>query len=250
VKQQLDKMFDLLTDASESLEHKNVLPDKVEMNGYELSDNGLLTIDLSANYYEAVTSAKVLCRAAFVKSLTQLDAVDTVSFTVDSQPMVEDDVTLGSMTADSFVDNNTDEDANQVQDVTIYFTNVTGDQLEPIAIPMNLGNNVSAEQLVIEALIDGTQERGYYNTIPEGTKLLSVSTKDTVCYVDFSKEFLNVGDNIKDQTILYSVVNSLCELSTVSKVAFTIEGEQVSLYNGNIAFDQLFERNLDIVDVD
>ena len=40
----------------------------------------------------------------------------------------------------------------------------------------------------------GTDEKGYYNTIPEGTKLLSVSTKDGVCYVDFNKEFTVESD--------------------------------------------------------
>ncbi|MDD5950194.1 MAG: GerMN domain-containing protein [Lachnospiraceae bacterium] len=245
---QAEEMIMILTREMTSPSYKSVLPEKVQLQDYMVEDTGSITIDLSVSYYDAVSSARILCRAALVKSLTQIEGIDRVDFTVDAQPMMENDSAIGSLTADSFIDSNSSNDSNQVQDITVYYTNVTGDLLEPIQIPMNLGNNVSAEQLVIEQLIEGTDEKGYYNTIPKGTRLISVSTKDGVCYVDFSEEFMKLGKDVQDQVVIYSVVNSLCELSTVSKVSFTIEGEQRTLYNGNIPFNQIFERNLDIVD--
>ena len=246
----IKKMLEKLFGAADSIEYKNVLPDNVKYLGYALHDNGLLTIDLSDAYYDAPSSSQLLCRAAIVKTVTQLDSIEMVEFTVNSQPMMEGNTALGVLSSDDFVDDDNADDSNEVQDVTIYYTNVTGDKLEALQIPVNVGNNVYAEQLVIEQLLKGTDEKGYYNTIPEGTKLLSVSTKDGVCYVDFNKNFMMLGDTVKDQIVIYSVVNSLCELSTVSKVSFTIEGAQEPLYNGNIVFDQLFERNLDLVNLE
>ena len=250
VNSNVQKMFELLFGAADSIEYKNVLPDSVKFQGYVLHDNGLVTIDLSEAYYDAARSSQLLCRAAIVKTVTQLDGIEMVEFTVSSQPMLEGETAIGVLTSDDFVDDDNADDSKEVQDVTIYFTNVTGDKLEALQLPVNVGNDVSAEQLVIEQLLKGTTEKGYYNTIPEGTKLLSVSTKDGVCYVDFNKNFMQLGDSVKDQIVIYSVVNSLCELSTVSKVAFTIEGAQEPLYNGNIVFDQLFERNLDLVNLE
>ena len=243
----IQNMMDKLIGASDSIEYKNVLPDNVKFLGFTLHEDGLVTIDLNEAYYDAPCSSRLLCRAAIVKTITQLDSVEMVEFTINSQPAMEGETAIGVLTSDDFVDDDNADDSKEVQDVTVYFTNITGDQLEALQIPVNVGNDVSAEQLVIEELLKGTDEKGYYNTIPEGTKLLSVSTKDGVCYVDFNKEFMQLGDSVKDQIVIYSVVNSLCELSTVNKVAFTIEGAQEPLYNGNIAFDQLFERNLDLV---
>ena len=46
---------------------------------------------------------------------------------------------------------------------------------------------------------------------------------------------------------IYSVVNTLVELSTINKVQFSIDGEQVLTYNDSVNFGESFERNLDIV---
>ncbi len=249
VRAQMNKMINRLTADISAMDYKSCLPQNVSYLSGQLEEKSA-TINLSSGFYEAPKSTALLCEAAFVKSLTQIDGIDNVSFAVGSQPLMNGEQVVGALTADSFADSDARNDVNQVQYVTIYFTNVTGDRLEPIRIPINVSGHNSAEKLVLERLIAGTTERGYYNTIPKDTKLLSVSTKDGICYVDFSKEFMTMPENVLDQTVIYSVVNSLCELSTVSKVSFTIEGEQQELYNGNVVFNQLFERNLDLVDVE
>lgn len=85
-------------------------------------------------------------------------------------------------------------------------------------------------------------------TIPDGTELLNVSTKDGICYVDFNEKFMDKMEGIKDEVVIYSVVNSLVELSTINKVQFTINGEIKKNYREGISFDGLFERNLDLVE--
>lgn len=248
--EQIKTMLTKLTELHNETDYRTVLPDYVILQKYTLGDNHVITLDFSATYYETAVSSQVLCRAAFVKSLVQIPGVDAVEFTVDTQPMVDGNSLVGALTPDAFVDSDTKDDSNMVQNLTIYFTDVTGEKLEPLQIPVNLGTNASAEELVIRELIKGTDEKGYYNTMPKGTKLFSVSTQDGICYVDLNEDFLKVPKSVKDQVVIYSIVNSLCELSTVSKVAFTIEGETKKLYNGNVPFDQLFERNLDLVDTE
>ncbi|WP_337473760.1 GerMN domain-containing protein, partial [Jutongia sp.] len=61
-------------------------------------------------------------------------------------------------------------------------------------------------------------------------------------------EFLKKRTNISAETTIYSVVDTLAELSNINKVQFSINGEQVLLYNDTIDFGSAFERNLDIVD--
>ena len=58
---------------------------------------------------------------------------------------------------------------------------------------------------------------------------------------------MNKLSDISDEVAIYSVVNSLCDLSSVSKVQFMIDGKTIATYRENLAFDGLFERNLDLV---
>lgn len=84
-------------------------------------------------------------------------------------------------------------------------------------------------------------------TMPSGTKVNKISVKDNTCYLDLSSDFLDKRDNISDEVTIYSVVNTLVELSNINKVQFSIDGEQVLLYNDSDNFGEPFERNLDLV---
>ncbi|MDE5779581.1 MAG: GerMN domain-containing protein, partial [Lachnospiraceae bacterium] len=46
----------------------------------------------------------------------------------------------------------------------------------------------------------------------------------------------------------YAIVNSLCELPTVSKVQFLKNGEKMHFYRATMPFDGIFERNLDLIE--
>jgi len=110
--------------------------------------------------------------------------------------------------------------------------------------------NISIEKLIIERLIAGPieEEEDMIHTLPSGTELIKVTTKDGICYVDFTDKFLDKVNGVEDEVILYSVVNSLVELSTINKVKFTINGQEKKNYRDIDNFDELFERNLEIVE--
>ena len=84
-------------------------------------------------------------------------------------------------------------------------------------------------------LLNGPQEKGYKDTIPKGTKVNSVVTKEGICYIDLSSEFLTQQEGVSPEVVIYSVVNSLAELPTVNKVQFTVNGEKVKVGEANIA---------------
>ena len=83
--------------------------------------------------------------------------------------------------------------------------------------------------------------------LPAGTKINKVSLKDGICYVDFSKEFLEGRDGVSDDVIVYSVVNSLSDIGNVSKVQFWIDGKPVSSYRETVQIDLPIERKFDII---
>ena len=83
--------------------------------------------------------------------------------------------------------------------------------------------------------------------IPSGTVLNKVTVRDGICYVDFNEKFMEKRKDITAEVALYSIVNSLTELSNVYKVQFLINGATRKNYQ-NLDFSSTFERNLEIVE--
>ena len=91
--------------------------------------------------------------------------------------------------------------------------------------------------------------RGVIATIPQGTKLLGISTDEGVCYVNLSEEFLKPLPDVKESVSLYSIVNSLCQLPNIDKVQFAINGDSERTFIEDISFSTLFEKNKELVEV-
>ena len=78
---------------------------------------------------------------------------------------------------------------------------------------------------------------------------MAVTTKDGVCYVNLSKEFLVKQGNLTDEVVLYSFVNSLTELSNVNKVQFMIDSETEISFGEHSYLNTPFERDLELIEV-
>ena len=84
--------------------------------------------------------------------------------------------------------------------------------------------------------------------LPPGTKILSISTKDGICYVNLNDGFLEQGYNVTEAVTIYSTVDSLTELSGISKVQILVNGETDLVYKESMRLDTIYERNLDIIE--
>ncbi len=234
---------------------KKAIPDNVKVDEYLLSGTGELTLYLDSAYGNYSGVNEILRRAAIVKTLCQIPAVDSVQFYVAGQPLTDSNSNaIGFMTADTFIDNTGGESVyQQSATLNMYFATKDGAALEMVPVQITYDATIPLEQMTIEQLIKGPNSiegitRGeILPTIPDGTVLNNITVKEHTCYVDFSNEFLNKPDNISPEVAVYSVVNTLVELSTINKVQFSIDGEQVLLYNDTINFGAVFERNLDLV---
>ena len=217
--------------------------------GYTL-DGEQLTIDFDEHYKEIDSITEILIRAAIVRTLTQVEGVNYVSFTIQGETLTDNaGVAIGTMSADMFIDNagkeiNTYEKVN----LCLYFANESGDRL----IQENQRNvvynsNISIEKLVVEKLIEGPASDSAYPTINPATKIISVNVKDGICYVNLDSAFLSQPYNVTSDVTIYSITNSLVELPNVNKVQISINGETSILYKESISFTTIFERNLDIM---
>ncbi|WP_347488727.1 GerMN domain-containing protein [Desulfoscipio sp. XC116] len=126
--------------------------------------------------------------------------------------------------------------AQTQQKVTLYFSDDQAMRLVPEERTVTKGDE-ALEAVIIGELINGPQKDNLEQTIPTGTKLLSVSVVDGVAYVNFSKEFQTKhwGGSSGETMTLYSVVNSLAKLPGIEKVQFLLEGDkEESILNGNM----------------
>ncbi|TYO95394.1 GerMN domain-containing protein [Desulfallas thermosapovorans] len=122
------------------------------------------------------------------------------------------------------------------QKVTLYFSDDQAMYLVPEERTVTKGDEL-LEAVIIRELISGPQKDNLERTIPEGTKLLSVSVVNGVAYVNFSKEFQTKhwGGSAGEIMTLYSVVNSLARLPGIEKVQFLLESDKKeSILNGNM----------------
>lgn len=231
---------------SGSVDVKQTIPAEVGITGYELAENQL-SVGFDSNYFSMDAMTEVLCRAAVVRTLVQVPDVACVSFYVDGAPLADKNGNVvGVMTNDSFVEN-PGEQINTIQEatVTLYFANKTGDGLVKETQQVHYSSNISMEKLVVERLLEDPNQEGEQSAIPAGTKIVSVSTVDGICYVNFDEGFLNQNYEIQEAIVIYSIVNSLSELSTVNKVQIAVNGDTSGKYRDDFSFDTLYDRNLD-----
>lgn len=225
-------------------------PESVTVDRAELAD-GNLVLRFSESYREMDRVTEVLCRAAYVRTLTQIPDVDTVEFYLGDEPLTDvKGVEIGKMTGEDFIDN-TDEEisAYQVETITLYFANKAGDKLVPVTQSAVLDTNVSKERNIVEKLLKGPTSENVIGTIPEGTKLLGVSTEEGICYVNLSEEYLTPLPDVTENVSLFSIVNSLCELPNVEQVQFAINGDSERTFIEDVTFSVPFRENKKLVEV-
>jgi len=238
----------------ENISLKKAIPENVTLDDYAVNSEGDLCLYWTASYGNYTGISEILRRAAIVKTLCQVPGVETVEFYVAGQPLTDSNMNaVGFMTADSFIDNTGKEAYTQNTTLMVYFSNKSGTKLKKVPVETTYDATIPLEQLAVDQLIAGpaaikdVSGTELLKTIPDGTKINKISVKENTCYLDLTEDFMEKRPDISDSVAIYSVVNTLTELPNINKVQFSIEGEQVMLYNDYVGFGEPFETNLDIV---
>ena len=246
------QVAELLTALEERLwtvAEKSRITDNNPIYEFKVDETGLLTLRFSADYTVNSAITEVLRRAALVKTLCQVEGISAVEFYAGSQPMLTSaGKPVGMLTAGDFVDS-TGENAEFYQEarVVVYFAGLFGDALVEANLKILYDGTMSTEHLILRQLMEGPVSDDMLPVIPQGTVLNKVTIRDGICYVDFNEKFMEKREGITAEVAVYSIVNSLTELSNVYKVQFLINGSVRKSYQ-NLDFSQPFERNLEIVE--
>lgn len=245
----IEEALALLIDTTDSSDVTSVFPKGVEITEYEI-DNKQLLLHFNEAYNKIESSKEILLRAGVVQTLVQLEGIDFVSFYVEEEPLKQNDGELvGMMRAEDFVQNTGSSlTSSMTTDLTLYFANEKGTGLKEVKkTNVHYNVNTAMEKLVVEQLMKGTSASGSSPTIPPNTKLLGVSVKENICYVNFDSQFLVGGYNQAPEVTIYSIVNSVIANGNVAKVQILIDGSSDLTYNNKVDLRKPLEQNLDIV---
>lgn len=245
---QIEEMVNALVKNPAHKELRTSMNNNFSLIDYSLKDE-TLTLNLSPEYRELSPNEEILVRAALVRSFVQIEGIQYVQFTVDGEILMDAaGAPVGLLNADSFIENDGKEiNAYERVSVTLYFATMDGKNLISGQRSVVYNTNVSMEKMVMEQLIKGPQVAGYYPTINPETKILSVTNKDGTCYVNLSEDFLKQTYDVTTDVVLYSIANSLIDLSNVSRVQIQIGGDSQIVYRETVSLETPLERNLDIV---
>lgn len=243
----IEEYLEALNVEPEDISLKKSKPEGIIIDDSLINEDNTLSIYFNSEYSNMTAITEVLCRASYVKTLCQIEGIEYVEFYVGGQILKGINDKPLSMRADDFIN---DTSAEAVY-VTVYFANKKGTALVESHLEIRNAGNIAVEKLILDRLIEGPvieNQDSMLKTLPADTQLIKVTTKDGICYVDFNDKFLSATEGIKPEIVIYSVVNSLVELSSINKVQFTIDGTVKKIYREDIPLDGFFERNLELVE--
>jgi len=245
--QLIDELMAHFMKVPADVDSQSALSDRVVFRGYNQEDM-VLFLYFDNNYTSMKSDREILCRAALVKTFTQIPGIDHISIYSGDQPLVDSNGTpVGMLSTADFAESISDVNAFERTELTLYFTDEAGEQLYAEKREVVYNTNTSMERVILEELISGPEEEGLYPTLDKNMKILSVSANENVCYVNFDAAFLSNSLEVKEYIPIYSIVNSLSELTSVNRVQISVNGSKDGAFRDAIPLNTLFERNLDYI---
>jgi germination protein M len=210
----------------------------------------IVTLNFSPEYYDLSAVEEVLTRTAIVNTMCSFSEIDGVYFLVDGKKFHDaDGEEPGIMEPDQFIYNSYMEMRNYERvRLHLYFANESGDRLVDAYRTVVYNSNMPLERIVLEQVIEGPNGNFAYPTISRETKVINVTTRDRICYVNLSSDFQNGHPDVLAQTALYSIVNSLCELPSIEAVQISVDGQPDTVFMESISLAGNFRMNEDIVE--
>lgn len=249
----IDFLWQKMCESPLDAEGVSVVPKELEMKGWEM-DGRIMICDFNSAYSRMEDATELLFRAALVKTMVGVDGVEAVQLRVEGNQLADRAGNIiPQQNAEDYVDvlGQGLNSLNKTK-ITLYFSNETGDKLIPVTREYAYENAPQFEKEVIKYLIEGPREEeaGCYPVLPSKVKLLSTTTKDGICYVNFDVSFINDALDVNANIPIYALVNSLTELSGIKSVKIQIDGASNLSFKNTFSLEETYERNYNLVEVD
>ncbi len=206
-------------------------PENVEIQNYNLDDQGLLTVSFSPEYKDLTNIEEINFKAAFVWTFTDLEFIKKIKFEIDGYPYTTANTTVIDYfdRTNVIVEPTIALDIAVQREIVLYYGIQSDDQKlyltsEPRTATTQEG--VAIEEVIVSELIKGSED-GNKSLIPSDVRIRQVKRENSICFIDLDESFLKGNLTEREQKLrVYSLVNSLTELSNVDKVQILINAKK------------------------
>ncbi|MBQ6999134.1 MAG: GerMN domain-containing protein [Clostridia bacterium] len=220
------------------------------------SDTRLLDLDINAgvalvNFSKAyfpkganADTIELLARYSVVNTLCDISGIEKVKIFIDGVELTNSSgAPVGALGKEDILLNGKTAENAREESLALYFPDKNAVKLVRQEKVVPLIDN-SVEKTIVHELIKGPASDEYISTIPSDTKIISVETKDSICFVNLSSEFItkHADGSVAEAFTVYAIVNSLTELENVKSVQFLIEGKKVDVLK-HMLLDTPYTRN-------
>lgn len=203
----------------------SALPAGTRFQSVTISD-GLCTVDVSSQFDDRRffnLPAQCLSLMSVVNTLTALDQIDQVEFTVDgkllirygtmsiSEPLHRDERCIGPVRT-----------ALGEWSADLYLSFGEGGLLVPIPAKLLHNTSMTTEEQVLRALLADTGANGIQSCIPPGTAINSVTIDNGTCYLDLTSGYLSTPELLPISNRV--IAATMCALDTVERVQILVNG--------------------------
>lgn len=234
---------------SQKMDDPNVLPavpSSLVVDSFDISLLPYLTVNFTKSYSEQNSTDEILCRAALVMTLAQIPQVQYIEIQVAGQPLMDSAHNpVGKLSADKFLaDMNGNMFSRQKNTLLLYFASKDGDELVEVERTVLNDSSIAMEKLVMKLLIEGPQNDETRAVIPDTVSVLDISIRSGTCYVNLDSNFLTDTMDLPPEIIIYSIVNSLSELTDVNQVQIMVNGSSDVKFMDSISLAEPFTKDL------
>jgi len=213
----------------------------------------IVRVELTGEYNELSGVDAVVCINAIVYTLTELEFVHDLHFFIGEEELLRPNgQAMGLLNRTNVLlgDIPVLPEVVDSHDVRVYFADEDAMYLVSEVHSVEVSVSKPRETYIVEALLRGPQSEHAVQTIPSEARLRSVYSEGDMCYVDFTQEFVNKfeGGSSTERLMVYSIVNSLTELSHIKKVKFLVDGDNIVDPKGfHLDLSTSFERDADLI---
>jgi spore germination protein GerM len=134
---------------------------------------------------------------------------------------------------------------NDIVELNVYFNSTRdGSKVEVSKEPRSISKDELLAETIVNELIKGPSVKSrLYPVLNNNTRVISLSIKDNIAYLNLSKEANENMSPEKEETCIKSIVLSLTQLSSIHKVKIYINNSDRNLFGGNFDLSKPIGKN-------
>lgn len=228
IEDDLDAILELYFRGPESRELENLIPEDCPVPTWE-REGDTLRLYFDQELADLGGVELTLAAACLSRTFLTLTGCERLILTADGRRLNGETAMELTLEGLSLRDDSMDQLRGEH---TVYYADRERRYLIGQSVSFDLTNREELPQLLLEQMRTAPEGAELRSLIPNNTQINSVSIEDGLCSVDLSQEFLSnrFYSHTGQLLTLQGIVNTLCTLSEIDRVEFSVEGDLLVRY--------------------